>query len=56
MPKYEMIIYWSEQDKAYIVEVPEARKAGFKNGPIDDAYYLTCRMRYCIFYTVDYLR
>jgi predicted RNase H-like HicB family nuclease len=21
--KYEMIIYWSEQDQAYIVEVPE---------------------------------
>jgi predicted RNase H-like HicB family nuclease len=23
MPKYEMIIYWSEDDQAYIVEVPE---------------------------------
>ncbi len=23
MTKYEMIIYWSEEDQAYIVEVPE---------------------------------
>jgi predicted RNase H-like HicB family nuclease len=23
MHKYEMIIYWSEQDEVYIVEVPE---------------------------------
>ena len=23
MPKYEMIIYWSEQDQAFIAEVPE---------------------------------
>ena len=23
MSKYEVIIYWSEQDKAYIAEVPE---------------------------------
>jgi predicted RNase H-like HicB family nuclease len=23
MPKYEMIIYWSEEDQAYIAEVPE---------------------------------
>ena len=23
MPKYEVIIYWSEQDQAYIAEVPE---------------------------------
>ena len=23
MNKYEMIIYWSEQDQAYLVEVPE---------------------------------
>ena len=23
MYKYEMIIYWSEEDKAFIVEVPE---------------------------------
>ncbi len=23
MIKYEMIIYWSEEDKAYIAEVPE---------------------------------
>lgn len=22
-PKYEMIIYWSQEDKAFIVEVPE---------------------------------
>jgi len=22
-PKYEMIIYWSEEDQAYIAEVPE---------------------------------
>jgi len=24
MPKYEMIIYWSEDDQAYISEVPES--------------------------------
>jgi predicted RNase H-like HicB family nuclease len=23
MPKYEMIIYWSEDDQAFIAEVPE---------------------------------
>lgn len=23
MPKYKMIIYWSEEDQAYIAEVPE---------------------------------
>ena len=23
MPKYEVIIYWSEQDRAFIAEVPE---------------------------------
>ena len=23
MPKYEIIIYWSEQDNAFIAEVPE---------------------------------
>ena len=23
MPKYEMIIYWSEEDQTYIAEVPE---------------------------------
>jgi predicted RNase H-like HicB family nuclease len=23
MPKYEIIIYWSETDKAYIADVPE---------------------------------
>ena len=23
MPKYELIIYWSEEDQAYIAEVPE---------------------------------
>ena len=23
MPKYEVIIYWSEEDQAYIAEVPE---------------------------------
>ena len=23
MSKYEMIIFWSEQDKAFVVEVPE---------------------------------
>ena len=23
MPKYEMIIYWSEEDQAFIAEVPE---------------------------------
>jgi predicted RNase H-like HicB family nuclease len=23
MPKYEVIIYWSEQDQAFIAEVPE---------------------------------
>ncbi len=23
MPKYEVIIYWSESDKAFIAEVPE---------------------------------
>lgn len=23
MPKYEVIIYWSEEDQAFIVEVPE---------------------------------
>ncbi|MBW3672335.1 MAG: type II toxin-antitoxin system HicB family antitoxin [Acidobacteria bacterium] len=23
IPKYEMIIYWSEADRAFIVEVPE---------------------------------
>jgi predicted RNase H-like HicB family nuclease len=23
MSKYELIIYWSEQDKAFVVEVPE---------------------------------
>ncbi|HNR34974.1 MAG TPA: type II toxin-antitoxin system HicB family antitoxin [Candidatus Hydrogenedentes bacterium] len=23
MPKYELIIYWSDEDKAFIVEVPE---------------------------------
>ncbi len=23
MPKYEVIIYWSEQDNAFIAEVPE---------------------------------
>ena len=23
MPKYEVIIYWSEEDKAFIAEVPE---------------------------------
>ena len=23
MPKYEMIIYWSEEDHAFIAEVPE---------------------------------
>lgn len=23
MPKYEVIIYWSEDDKAFIAEVPE---------------------------------
>jgi len=23
MPKYEMIIYWSEEDAAFIAEVPE---------------------------------
>jgi predicted RNase H-like HicB family nuclease len=23
MPKYEVIIYWSEEDHAYIAEVPE---------------------------------
>jgi predicted RNase H-like HicB family nuclease len=23
MNKYEMIIYWSEEDKSYLVEVPE---------------------------------
>ena len=23
MPKYELIIYWSEEDKAFIAEVPE---------------------------------
>ena len=23
MPKYEVIIYWSEEDRAYIAEVPE---------------------------------
>lgn len=23
MYKYEMIIYWSEEDKSYVVEVPE---------------------------------
>jgi len=22
-PKYEMIVYWSQEDKAFIVEVPE---------------------------------
>jgi predicted RNase H-like HicB family nuclease len=25
MPKYEVIIYWSEDDKAFIAEVPELR-------------------------------
>jgi len=25
MFRYEMIIYWSEEDQAYIVEVPELR-------------------------------
>ncbi len=25
MFRYEMIIYWSEKDRAYIVEVPELR-------------------------------
>ena len=38
--KYEMIIYWSEQDKAFLVEVPElpgcmadgeTREAAIKN-------------------------
>ena len=23
VPKYEMVIYWSQEDKAFIVEVPE---------------------------------
>jgi len=23
VPKYELIIYWSDEDKAFIVEVPE---------------------------------
>lgn len=23
MPKYEMIIYWSEEDRAFIAEVPD---------------------------------
>lgn len=23
MPKYQLVIYWSEIDKAYLVEVPE---------------------------------
>jgi len=23
MPKYEIILYWSQQDKAFIAEVPE---------------------------------
>jgi len=23
MPKYEIVIYWSEEDRAYIAEVPE---------------------------------
>jgi predicted RNase H-like HicB family nuclease len=23
MPKYEMIIYWSEEDQAFLAEVPE---------------------------------
>jgi predicted RNase H-like HicB family nuclease len=23
MPKYEVIIYWSEQDQAFVAEVPE---------------------------------
>ena len=23
VPKYEMILYWSERDKAFLVEVPE---------------------------------
>jgi len=23
MPKYEMIIYWSEEDQAFVAEVPE---------------------------------
>jgi predicted RNase H-like HicB family nuclease len=23
MPKYELIIYWSERDQAFIAEVPE---------------------------------
>ncbi len=23
MPKYEVVIYWSEQDQAFIAEVPE---------------------------------
>jgi predicted RNase H-like HicB family nuclease len=28
MTKYEMIIYWSEEDQAYIAEVPKCRSAG----------------------------
>ena len=23
MPKYEIVIYWSEEDRAFIAEVPE---------------------------------
>jgi predicted RNase H-like HicB family nuclease len=28
MPKYEVIIYWSEQDQAFIAEVPELPGCG----------------------------
>ena len=26
MPKYELIIYWSEEDQAFIAEVPDCRR------------------------------
>ena len=35
--KYEMIIYWSEQDKAFLVEVPEVAGCMADGGTREEA-------------------
>lgn len=37
MYKYEVIIYWSEEDQAFIAEVPELPGCMAHGGSLDDA-------------------
>jgi len=34
MPKYEVIIYWSEEDQAFIAEVPELPGCAADGSPV----------------------